>query len=325
MEGQNEHWLRLYRGMLTIRRFEEKASRMYAEGEIPGFVHLYAGEEAVAVGVCAALAPDDFITSTHRGHGHLIAKGGDLNRMMAELCGRSTGYCKGKGGSMHIADLGLGILGANGIVGGGLGIAAGAGYSAKLRGTRQVVASFFGDGASNEGLFHEAMNMSAAWDLPVLFVCENNQFGVSTRISRVTRENDLSRRAQGYGMPSASVDGNDVIAVENAAAEAVERARAGRGPTLIVAKTFRHRGHFEGEVVSYWTREELADWKQKDPVSLMARRLVQEAGMTEEQVQGIGREIDARIQAAVAYARQSPHPQPREALEDLFREGGVGQ
>ena len=176
---QEQHWIELYKSMLTIRRFEERTARLYAEGEVPGFVHLYAGEEAVAVGVCAALQKDDFITSTHRGHGHLIAKGGNLDLMMAELCANATGYCKGKGGSMHIADISLGILGANGIVCGGLGIATGAGYSAKLRGSSQVTAAFFGDGATNEGLFHEAMNMASAWKLPVLFVCENNQYGVS--------------------------------------------------------------------------------------------------------------------------------------------------
>ncbi len=320
---EHEHWFDLYRKMLTIRKFEEKTARMYAEGEIPGFVHLYVGEEAVAVGVCAALRADDFITSTHRGHGHLIAKGGDLKRMMAELCGKQTGYCRGKGGSMHIADMDLGILGANGIVGGGLGIATGAGYSVKLRRTPQVVAAFFGDGATNEGIFHEAMNMCSAWDLPVLFVCENNQFGVSTRITRITRESDLSKRALGYGMPALAVDGNDVIAVEDAAREGVERARAGKGPTFIVARTFRHRGHFEGEVVNYWTKEELQDWRKKDPVSRLASRLLTEASVTEQQLQAAGKEIDGRIQEAVAYARQSPFPEPQEALEDLFWEGGA--
>ncbi len=324
MEALHEHWGELYRKMLTIRRFEEKTARMYAEGEVPGFVHLYIGEEAVAVGVCAALGKEDFITSTHRGHGHLIAKGGDLKRMMAELCGRKTGYCKGKGGSMHIADLDLGILGANGIVGGGLGIAAGAGYSAKLRGTRQVAVSFFGDGAANEGLFHEAMNMSAAWDLPVVFVCENNRFGVSTRIDRITRESELSRRAAAYGVPAAAVDGNDVLQVEQAAREAVARARAGKGPTLLVAETFRHRGHFEGEVVTYWEKGELDEWKRKDPIQRLAQRLRQEAAIPEELFQAWAKEIDGRIQEAVAFARRSPYPAPEEALEDLFWEGGAG-
>ena len=316
--AQAPHWIELYRRMLTIRRFEERTARLYAEGEVPGFVHLYAGEEAVAVGVCAALRKDDFITSTHRGHGHLIAKGGNLDLMMAELCAKATGYCKGKGGSMHIADLELGILGANGIVCGGLGIATGAGYSAKLRGSSQVTAAFFGDGATNEGLFHEAMNMASAWKLPVLFVCENNQFGVSTRIDRVVGESDLSRRAVGYGMPSAVVDGNDVLAVEQAAAEAVRRARSGGGATFLVARTFRHRGHFEGEVVTYWGKEELADWKQKDPILRLGQKLKTEAGLGEEQLKGYLKEVETRIDQAVAFARRSPAPAPQDALEDLF-------
>jgi TPP-dependent pyruvate/acetoin dehydrogenase alpha subunit len=322
MNPVEQHWIELYKRMLTIRRFEERASRLYAEGEIPGFVHLYAGEEAVAVGVCSALQKDDFITSTHRGHGHLIAKGGNLDLMMAELCGKSSGYCKGKGGSMHIADLELGILGANGIVGGGLGIATGSGYSAKLRGSSQVTVCFFGDGATNEGIFHEAMNMCSAWKLPVLFACENNQFGVSTRIQRVVGESDLSRRAAGYGMPSVSVDGNDVLAVEQAAAAAVQTARRGGGPTFLVAKTFRHHGHFEGEVVTYWDKGELAGWKQKDPIQTLAEKLKAEAGLGEEQLKGYLKEVEARIDQAVAFARRSPTPAPEDALQDLFGQEG---
>jgi TPP-dependent pyruvate/acetoin dehydrogenase alpha subunit len=318
MDPAQAHWIDLYKRMLTIRRFEERTARLYAEGEVPGFVHLYAGEEAVAVGVCAALRQDDFITSTHRGHGHLIAKGGDLAMMMAELCGKATGYCKGKGGSMHIADPQLGILGANGIVGGGLGIAVGAGYSAKLRGSAQVAVAFFGDGATNEGLFHEAMNMSSAWKLPVLFVCENNQFGVSTRINRVVGEPDLSKRAGAYGMPSASVDGNDVLAVEKAAEEAVARARSGGGPTFLVARTFRHRGHFEGEVVTYWHKDELGDWKKNDPLLRLGEKLKLESGLGEEVLKGYRVEVEKRIDEAVAFARRSPTPAPEEALQDLF-------
>lgn len=322
MVQAHEHWGDLYRKMLAIRKFEEKVAKMYAEGEIPGFVHLYVGEEAVAVGVCAAINKADFVTSTHRGHGHLIAKGGDLKLMMAELCGKKNGYCKGKGGSMHIADMELGILGANGIVGGGLGIAAGAGYSAKLRGTKQVSIAFFGDGATNEGIFHEAMNMSSAWNLPVIFVCENNHFGVSTRINRITRESDLAKRAGGYGMPSASVDGNDVLQVEQAAKEAVARARSGQGPTFLVAETFRYRGHFEGEVVTYWEKDELKQWSEKDPLARLADRLRGEAGVGEELLQSWGKAIDRQIEEAVAFARKSPFPEPAEALEDLFWERG---
>jgi pyruvate dehydrogenase E1 component alpha subunit len=323
MNPAHEHWIELYRKMLTIRRFEERAARMYAEGEIPGFVHLYTGEEAVAVGVCSALRQDDFITSTHRGHGHLIAKGGRLNLMMAELCAKRTGYCKGKGGSMHIADLELGILGANGIVGGGLGIAVGAGYSALLRGTSQVTVAFFGDGAINEGIFHEAMNMSSAWSLPVVFVCENNQFGVSTRIDRIVRERDLSKRAIGYGMPAVSVDGNDVLSTEAEAAAAVERARLGQGPTLVIAKTFRHRGHFEGEVVTYWTRDELAQWKERDPIQRLGARIKQEAGLDDADLSRYLKEVERLVDEAVAFARSSPTPAPQEALQDLFGEAEV--
>lgn len=314
------HLVELYKKLLTIRKFEEAVARLYADGEIPGFVHLYVGEEAVAVGVCATLRASDYITSTHRGHGHAIAKGANLKLMMSELFGKRTGYCKGKGGSMHIADLDLGILGANGIVGGGLGIATGAGYSIRLRESDQVVAAFFGDGASNEGLFHEALNMCAAWDLPVVFVCENNSFGVSTRIDRITRQSDLAKRATAYDMSSATVDGNDVLAVEKAAQEAVENARRGKGPTLLICRTFRFRGHFEGETVNYWKKDELAQWKRKDPLPLMTDHLKSRAAITDQQLEAWGHEIDAAIGEAVEYARESPFPAPEDALDDLFWE-----
>lgn len=314
----------LYRQMLLIRRFEERVARLYADGEIPGFVHLYIGEEAVAVGVCGNLHSGDFITSTHRGHGHLIAKGGDLKLMMAELFGKETGYCRGKGGSMHIADLDLGILGANGIVGGGFPIATGAGYSIRLRRTDQVVVDFFGDGATNEGVFHEALNMTSAWKLPVVFVCENNQFGVSTRITRVTNNANLADRAYGYGVPAVTIDGNDVLAVQRAAAEAITRARSGGGPTLIVAQTFRHHGHFEGEAVTYWDKDELASWKANDPLLKLAETLRRDAGWTEGDLAALEREVEAELEEAVVFARQSAYPDPTEALTDLFHrtEGG---
>jgi TPP-dependent pyruvate/acetoin dehydrogenase alpha subunit len=308
----------LYRRMLRIRRFEEKVSRLYAAGEIPGFVHLYIGEEAVAVGVCSNLSGSDYITSTHRGHGHLIAKGGDVRLMMAELYGKKTGYCKGKGGSMHIADLDLGILGANGIVAGGLPIAVGAGYSIKLRKSDQVAVAFFGDGATNEGAFHEAVNMAAAWSLPVVFVCENNQFGVGTRIDRVTHETDLTTRAGSYGIPGVVADGNDVVEVQSVSAEAIGRARKGDGPTLIVARTFRHRGHFEGEVINYWDKKELADWKCADPITCLSDRLRTQAKVSDADLEGWQNAIDAELDEAVEFARQSEFPQPEDALEDLF-------
>ena len=306
--------MQLFRTMLRIRCFEEATAKLFAHGELPGFVHLYVGEEAIATGVCSVLRPDDLITSTHRGHGHLIAKGGDLKLMMAELFGKASGYCKGKGGSMHIADLSLGILGANGIVGGGFGIAVGAAYSAKLRGSPQVVVDFFGDGAANEGVFHEALNMAAAWDLPIVFVCENNQFGVSTRIDRVVHETDLCRRAGAYGMKGVQVDGNDVHAVRAAAEEAIGGARSGTGPTLLVCTTFRHRGHFEGESVTYLSHGELDAWKEKDPIHRIERAL------SEGDVKSIKAEIEQEIEQAISFARTSPFPEPAEAVTDLFFE-----
>mgnify|MGYP001289354252 CR=1 FL=1 len=316
------HWIELYKKMLTIRKFEDRVRRLYADGEIPGFVHLYTGQEAIAVGACANLNDTDYITSTHRGHGHAIAKGANLRFMMAELFGKKTGYCKGKGGSMHIADLDLGILGANGIVAGSLPIAVGAAYgSSKIRKTDQVVVAFFGDGATNEGAFHEAMNMAAAWSLPVIFVCENNQFGVSTRISRVVKETDLAKRAVGYGMPGISIDGNDVLEVESAVHVAVNRARKGHGPMFLVANTFRHRGHFEGEVINYWGKNELEEWKKRDPLAIMEQRL-RASGIGDEEFGQWDREIGEAIEDAVAFARSSEYPQPEDALNDLFTESG---
>lgn len=313
----------LYSNMLKIRKFEQKVVRLYADGELPGFVHLYIGEEAIAVGVCSNLNDDDFITSTHRGHGHLIAKGGDVKLMMAELMGKKTGYCKGKGGSMHIADLNIGILGANGIVGGGLPMAVGAGYSAKLRQTKQVTVAFFGDGASNEGTFHESLNMAAAWKLPVVFMCENNKFGVSTRIDRVTNTKNIADRAKAYDIPGINVEGNDVEAVARISGEAISRARAGEGPTLIVADTFRHRGHFEGEVVNYWKKEELNAWKEKDPIMRYGDKLVADGKATQEELEVLERDIATQIEEAVTFARESAFPEPEDALDDLFwTEGG---
>ena len=311
--------LDLHRKMLTIRKFETLVARLYSGGEIPGFVHLCIGQEATAVGVCSCLEKSDFITSTHRGHGHLIAKGGDVKRMMAELFAKRTGYCKGKGGSMHIADPSLGILGANGIVGGGLPMSVGAGYSARLRQSGQVAVAFFGDGATNEGTFHESMNMAAAWKLPVVFVCENNNFGVGTRYDRVVGQTDIAKRAIGYGMPGVPVDGNDVLAVREVAQQAIDRARAGEGPTLLVCRTWRHRGHFEGEVVGYWDPQELAEWKQKDPITRLASVLEAE-GVSSGVLAEAEPEVDQLLDRAVEYARSSPPPAPEEALQDLYRE-----
>lgn len=317
MKNDISNLILLYEKMLTIRRFEERVAKLYADSEIPGFVHLYIGEEAIAVGACANLNKDDFITSTHRGHGHLIAKGGDINLMMAELFGKKTGYCKGKGGSMHIADPNLGILGANGIVGGGIPISVGAGYSAKLRKTSQVCISFFGDGATNEGTFHGSLNMASAWKLPVIFVCENNLFGVSTRINRVSNINDLSVRSASYGIPGFSIDGMDVLEVEETVKQSVGRARNGDGPTFIVANTFRFRGHFEGEAVNYWEEEELSEWKKKDPLKKLEQILLNR-GITKDKLESCNNKIEEKINAAVVYARESEFPKPEDALEDLF-------
>jgi pyruvate dehydrogenase E1 component alpha subunit len=303
--------------MFRIRTFEERVSRLYAKSEIPGFVHLYIGEEAVACGVCSNLNDDDFITSTHRGHGHLIAKGGDPKRMMAELYGRRTGYCKGKGGSMHIADMDLGILGANGIVAGGLPIAVGAAYSSMLRETSQVAVAFFGDGATNEGVFHEALNVASAWNLPIVFVCENNQFGVSARLDRVVRETDISKRALAHGMEGIRIDGNDVLAVKETSATAITKAREGKGPTLIVCQTFRFKGHFEGENVNYLNEGELESWKKRDPIPAYAEVLLAD-GVRQEELDEREEKVRSDIEAAIEFARASELPDPQDALTDLF-------
>jgi len=308
----------MYSNMLTIRRFEERVGELFAAGKIPGFVHLYIGEEAVATGVCANLRQDDFITSTHRGHGHLISKGGDLKLMMAELLGKKTGYCKGKGGSMHIADLDLGMLGANGIVGGGPPIATGAALSAQYRGTDQVVACFFGDGAANQGTFHEGLNMSSIWKLPVIFVCENNHYGISLHQHRHMNVADIADRAAAYDIPGVVVDGNDVIAVYEAANQAVKRARAGEGPTLIECKTYRQRGHFEGDPQIYKPPEEIQAWLGKDPLPRFEAKLLEMGLLTPEKVQELDREIRARIDEAVRFAEESPYPSPEEITEDVY-------
>jgi pyruvate dehydrogenase E1 component alpha subunit len=312
----------LYERILLIRRFEERVVALFRRNKLPGFVHLYIGQEAVAVGACAPLRRDDYITSTHRGHGHVIAKGGDPSRMMAELYGRVTGYCKGKGGSMHITDMSLGMLGANGIVSGGLPIAVGAAYNARLlKGTDQVVGAFFGDGATNEGPFHEAMNMAAAWKLPVVFVCENNYYGVSTRLDRVCATTDLTVRAEGYAMTTRSVDGNDVLAVQDAMREAVAACRRGEGPVFLECRTFRHRGHYEGENPQYWDPDERQSWLDKDPVSNTRARLLSTAERTEEELTELEARVAARIDEAVAFAEASPMPDPADALLDVFAEG----
>ena len=308
----------MYQIMLRIRTFEERVSSEFAAGNIPGFVHLYIGEEAVATGTCANLRSDDYITSTHRGHGHLIAKGGKTDRMMAELFGKKTGYCKGKGGSMHIADAELGILGANGIVGGGITIAGGAALSAQMKGTDQVVICFLGDGASNRGTFHEGVNMAACWNLPIVYVIENNLYAEKTRISDTSRVANLADRASAYGIPDITVDGNDVIAVYEAVGQAVTRARKGRGPTLVECKTYRWHGHYEGDRQSYKPKEEAEEWKKRDPILAFKRRLLETGTVTEKEIDKIDHEIGEEIEGAVKFAQESPNPAPEETLEDVF-------
>jgi len=308
----------MYRTMKRIREFETKAAELFAEGRIPGFVHLYIGEEAVATGVCANLKDSDYITSTHRGHGHIIAKGGDLKYMFAELFGRETGYCKGKGGSMHIADADRGILGANGIVGAGHNIAVGAGLSAKYRDTDQVCVCFFGDGSTNQGTFHEALNMASIWKLPVIFVCENNLYGISMHQSRHQAIQDVADRAVAYNMPGVVVDGNDVLAVYEAAKEAVDRARNGQGPTLIECKTYRHRGHFEGDPTVYRDEEEVKEWLQKDPIPRLVEFMLDNNVVTEEEIKKIDEEIAAEIEEAIKFAEESPFPPVEAAVEDIY-------
>jgi pyruvate dehydrogenase E1 component alpha subunit len=276
------------------------------------------GEEAVATGVCAHLTDKDYITSTHRGHGHLLAKGGDLKLMMAELFGKKTGYCKGKGGSMHIADFNIGFLGANGVVAGGLPIISGAGLSIKLRKSKQVAVAFFGDGASNRGPVHEAMNMAAIWKLPVIFVVENNRYASTTPMEYACSVGDLCTRAAGYGMPGEKVDGNDVLAVRRAMTAAVKRARNGDGPTLLENMTYRMKGHFEGDQQKYRTTEEIDIWREKDPIVRFARRLTEKGILSDEKADQIQAAVSAELDQALAFAHNSPLPEPEDALTDVY-------
>ena len=319
MVPKPEKLLDMLRSMQTIRRFEERASDDYRSGAIYGAMHSYIGEEAVAVGVCAALNADDQIISTHRGHGHCIAKGADLQRMMAELYGRQTGYCKGKGGSMHIADFSIGMLGANGIVAGGIPIVTGAGLAAQLEGKGRVAVSFFGDGASTAGPFHESINIAAKWKLPMLYVCENNLWAAGTSAAAILAHGDVAARAAGYGIPGVIVDGNDVLAVCEAAAAAVSRARAGDGPTLIECKTYRWRGHTERMGgVDPRPPEELEAWQRKDPIPRLVTSLKEQGLLSDESWQKMDEDILAEIKQAVRFAADSPFPDPATAVEDVF-------
>lgn len=311
---------KMYQDMYRIRQFDTKVVELVDDNEIPGSCHEYCGQEAVAVGICSALTPADVLTSTHRGHGHILAKGGDVGKMFAELFAKSTGYNHGRGGSMHIADIGLGIYGANGIVGAGAPMACGAAHKFLVAGERNVAVSFFGDGAINQGVVHEAMNLAAIWRLPVIFVCENNQYAISTPLREVSILEPYVR-AQSYGMPGVSVDGQDVGAVFDAAVSAVDRARSGEGPTFIECKTYRYLGHYSGErhmKVNYRSKEELEYWKGRDPINIWAARLVEDGICAWEEIRRLNQEVDDGIARGLEFARQSPLPEASEALEHMY-------
>jgi pyruvate dehydrogenase E1 component alpha subunit len=306
----------MYQTALTIRRFEQRAIEQYRVGNIRGYLHPYLGQEAIAVGSIAALDPEDYIVSTHRGHGHALAKGHDVGRMMAELFGKEAGYCRGRGGSMHVASRSIRNLGANGVVAGGLGIATGAGMAIKQRGESHVVVAFCSDGSSANGMWHESMNLAAIWDLPVIFVLENNHYAVSTPIRDSARVEHLSERAAGYGMPGVTVDGNDAVVVYGAMQEPLRRARAGQGPSLIECLTYRHGGHHVNDPGAYLPADELARWKARDPVVLLRDRLVR-AGMDDSAIQAIDDVVEARLEEAIEFATATPEPSVDDYLAEL--------
>mgnify|MGYP001030300100 CR=1 FL=1 len=314
-----EKLLWMYKTMVEIRVHEERVAELFAQGKIPGFLHLYSGEEAVATGVMANLKKEDFITSTHRGHGHYIAKGGDIKKSMAELFGKQEGADKGKGGSMHIADLDIGELGANGIVGGGIPHAVGAGLGIKLNNLDSVSVAFFGDGASNQQNFHEGINIAAILKLPVIFVCENNLYQISLAYSKQQAIKSVAERGKAYGIPGVSVDGQDVLAVYEIAKEAIERARRGEGPSLIEALTYRYRGHSEGEPQLYRTKEEVRWWKQnKDPIKLFEKILLEKSIFMENEISLIFKKTKNKVEAAVTFAEKGKWPAKKSLLEDVF-------
>ena len=321
MELSNDRLIEMFTRMTRIREFDERAGHLTEEAKVVGSVHLYVGEEASGVGVCATLNDDDYITSTHRGHGHLLAKGGDMKKMFAELYAKSTGYCHGKGGSMHMSDLDLGILGANGILGAGAPIAAGAGFACKHRDRGQVTVCFFGDGAASEGAVHEAMNLAATWKLPVIFVCENNLYGEFMAYSSQHAIDDVSDIAQGYGMPGVAVDGQDVLAVFEAASEAVARARRGDGPSFIETKTYRyydHVGRDYGAVPR--PEEEVNYWKSRDPIDIFRATLIERGVLTGDSADAITQSVRDEVEAAIKFAEESPEPEVSALLEDVYTE-----
>ena len=310
--------IEMYRKMLEIRHFEQTIYYLFLEGLVPGTIHLYTGQEAVAVGVCSCLREDDFIVSTHRPHGHYIAKGGKVKKIMAEILGKETGCCKGKGSSMHVCDFNVGMPPAIAIVGANAPIAAGMGLSFKLKGTDQVVACFFGDGAVNQGMWHEGVNIAAVWKIPVILVCENNLYAASTPVTKAMLVKNIAERCSAYGIPGVIVDGNDVIAVYRETDRAVERARKGEGPTLIECLTYRHGGHSRGDPAKYRPKEEVEKWLEKDPVPRFTNELLKMGVLTTDQAEKLERKVLLEIEEAVKYAKESPFPKPETALEDVY-------
>ena len=310
--------LEMYRRMVQIRHFEDRIYYLFLQGLMPGTIHLYQGEEAVAVGVCSNLRRDDIITSTHRPHGHALAKGVSIKSIMAELFAKSTGCCKGKGGSMHVGNIEVGAIPSIAIVGGGIPVATGAALAFKMKKTDQVAACFFGDGASNEGAFHEAINMGALWKLPAIYVCENNLYGASTHVSKVMKLKNVADRAAAYGIPGEVVDGNDVIEVHSAVKGAVDRARKGNGPTLIECKTYRRGGHSRSDGCHYRDKGEEKEWLAKDPIPRIKNKLLEMSLLTEESIAMIEEEVEKELDQAVKYAQDSPSPKPEDALQDVL-------
>ena len=322
MVEDKELLMKMLRRMMLIRRFDETVKELVQRGELVGAAHCYIGEEAVAVGACVALRDDDYITGNHRSHGHPIAKGGDVRRAMAELLGKSTGYCKGKGGSMHLADFSIGILGESGIVASALPVAVGAAMGSKMQGRDRVVVAFFGDGASNQGACHEAMNLASIWKLPVIFLCENNQYAVTTHFSDVVAVENISDRATAYNMPGVLVDGQDAIAMYEATSQAVARGRAGQGPVLIEARTYRYEEHSEGlgRILRepYRTDEELDAWRKRDPIVIHKQRLIEQGISTQEEIDRLQSEVAEAVEGALEFARESPYPEPEDLFVDMY-------
>jgi len=320
MDVTKEQMVNMYATMMRIRLFELKVEEMVMTGKLGGFCHLYIGEEAVATGVCAVLKKEDYITSTHRGHGHLIAKGGDVKLMMAELFGKANGYCKGKGGSMHIADLDLGILGANGIVGGGPPLAVGAALAAQYKETDNVCIAFFGDGASNQGTVHESMNLASILKLPAVFIAENNGYAEMTCQAEHQNIESIAERAQAYGIPGVSVDGNDVMAVYEAASESINRARQGKGPTLVECMTYRTKGHYIGDPEVYRSKDEVALWQteDKDPIHRFKKLLLEKEVSTQEKIDELDALIQKEVEEAVVFAEKGPDPLAQEVIADVY-------